>query len=293
MCKDYKGVSVAAGTLAITLDPIANIPADSQWHKPLTMGGLNPLAFRLASATVGLYTYDNAGRNPQCKVKYDNSGTGYSYDATPSHCTGRYCKEASKDLLEKLSKKFEREDARDLCLCLQEKDNLPAIAFGGGTDTPGILLAGMGVIIPPLLPSLLTLSPFLALFKVTSDFTFTWQPYSCGGLLRRDMNLDLALAISIPPVPMAFDFFNPEWSTLEHYSKGEVGHHEQVPDVGGSIVAAFRKLETMLLQNQIPWTYVRRPPPPCATPLGARAHTHARAHLLPPPPTTTPPPSRS
>jgi len=55
---------------------------------------------------------------------------------------------------------------------------------------------------------------------------------------------------------MAFDFFNPEWSTLEHYSKGVVGSYEQVPDVGDSIVGAFRKLEGMLQQNLIPWSYV-------------------------------------
>jgi hypothetical protein len=249
LCKDYKGVNVAEGSLQIDLDPIAQIPGPVAMHKPLTMGGLNPLAFRLASATVGLYGYDNAGRNPQCTV--EPSGAGFSVNPMPPACTGGYCKSASKNLLAKLSSKFSAAEARELCSCFAQKENFPSIAFGGGTDIPGLLLTGLSTFIPPAGPPLVLLSPFLALFKVTADFTFTWQPYSCGGLLRRDMNLDLALAISIPPVPMAFDFFNPEWSTLEHYSKGELGSHAQVPDVGASIVGAFKKLETMLKQVRL------------------------------------------
>jgi hypothetical protein len=246
LCKDYQGINVAEGSLEIDLDPIAQIPGPRAMHKPLTMGGLNPLAFRLASATVGLYGYDNAGRNPQCTVT--PSGTGYSVNPTPPACTGGYCKSASKNLLQKLSSKFSAAEASALCSCFAQKANFPSIAFGGGTDIPGVLLTGLSTFIPPAGPALVGLTPFLALFKVTADFTFTWQPYSCGGLLRRDMNLDLALALAIPPVPMAFDFFNPEWSTLEHYSKGELGSHAQVPDVGASIVSAFKKLETMLEQ---------------------------------------------
>ena len=284
LCKDYKGVQTAEGTLQIDLDPIAQIPGPVAMHKPLTMGGLNPLAFRLASVTVGLYSYDNAGRNPQCTVA--RNGAGYTYDPRPASCTGRYCKEASANLLSKLARKFDYSEADALCTCLAKKQNLPSIAFGGGTDIPGVLLTGLGTFIPPAMPALISLSPLLALFKVTADFTFTWQPYSCGGLLRRDMNLDLALAISIPPVPMAFDFFNPEWSTLEHYSKGVVGSHEQVPDVGASITGAFKKLETMLQQNLIPWNAVSGP--------FLRARLAHCWLLLPyPPPPLPPPPPRS
>jgi hypothetical protein len=91
MCKDYKGVELAQGTLEIDLDPIANIPAPAAAHKPMSRGGLNPLAFRLASATVGLYTYDNSGRNPQCKVtNNDNALSGYTFDAFPAACTSKY-----------------------------------------------------------------------------------------------------------------------------------------------------------------------------------------------------------
>ncbi len=275
LCKDYKGVEVAQGTLTMVLDPIANIPGPIAIHRPLSDGGLNPLAFRLASVTVGLYTYDNNGRNPQCVAKKNNfSPFGFDITHAPAaSCTSNYCKGASKNLLKNIQAKYRGRynDADELCDCLALKQNMPAIAFGGGTDIPGIALMGLTTFIPPVGISLIPLSPFLALFKVTADFTYTWQPYSCGGLMRRDMNLDLAFAIAIPPVPMAFDFFNPEWSTLQHYSKGVLGSHEQVPDVGDAIVGAFDKLETMLQQNMIPWSYIMS--------LGSKYANAAKAYL--------------